>query len=257
MQLFTLRSWKPPETSSHAKYTLHAGKTYVLGRSSESDIQIPHMSVSRFHAKLHVGNTIDEIWLEDLNTVNGSFIDNHRILGKMLIPFRSRIRFGECLNFMRISLKNEVNDPFATPKTGSSVHNSIFRTPTATPRANLLHSAQKTIARPAKTFTLGEGNGNLRPNGLTERVMNSPNSPNPKPRLNPEPLKTPSRPEANQRLNQSPHQKENQRHPQTPQRQTQKQYETPTKADQDQKHQTPTRVGLRNRSRSHSKKRGV
>lgn len=257
MQLFTLRTWKPPETSSHAKYTLHAGKTYVLGRSSESDIQIPHMSVSRFHAKLHIGSTVDEIWLEDLNTVNGSFIDNQRVIGKALIPFRARIRFGECPNFMRISPKNEVNDPFATPKTGTSLNNSIFRTPTATPRASILQSAHKTIARPVKTLALCEVITEVRTSGLSERLMNSPNSPQPRPMLQPESWKTPSRKEKTQQRFASPQNKENQQDPHTPKRQQPNPHDSPKQIAQDAKHQTPTRTGLRNRSRSHSKKRGV
>src|SRR3990167_1643748 len=137
MQLFTLRAWKPPETVSSAKYTLRAGKTYVFGRSSESDIQVPHMSVSRQHAKLHVGQTIDDIWLEDLQTVNGTYLDSSRVCGKMLVPFRSRIRFGECTHFMRISLKSDVNDPFATPKTSNHHSSSVFKTPVATSRSSV------------------------------------------------------------------------------------------------------------------------
>jgi two-component system response regulator AtoC len=47
-----------------------AGKLSI-GRAEENDISIPHPSISRKHAILHVGSSV---WVEDLGSANGTFV---------------------------------------------------------------------------------------------------------------------------------------------------------------------------------------
>jgi transcriptional regulator with GAF, ATPase, and Fis domain len=51
---------------------LPARGVLVLGRASDADVSIPDASVSREHARLHIGSTLS---LEDLGSANGSRVD--------------------------------------------------------------------------------------------------------------------------------------------------------------------------------------
>jgi two-component system response regulator AtoC len=72
----------PPTRRSRLELAvLEAGKATVfplpeagklsIGRAEENDISIPHPSISRRHAILHVGSSV---WVEDLGSANGTFV---------------------------------------------------------------------------------------------------------------------------------------------------------------------------------------
>jgi len=64
-----------------------------LGRSEESDVVIPHASVSRTHARLRKCDGGYE--LTDLNSTNGCFINNQRVQGSVMVPNGSEVRLGD------------------------------------------------------------------------------------------------------------------------------------------------------------------
>ena len=75
-----------------AEYTLL--KTEVsLGRGEDNDIVIPHPSVSRSHARLarHDGSFV----LTDLNSTNGSYVNNHQVQGSAVVGNGSEVRLGD------------------------------------------------------------------------------------------------------------------------------------------------------------------
>ena len=55
---------------------LEAGGTFTVGRAAECDVRIDHPSVSRKHARLHVG---DRIRIEDLGGANGTVVGRRRL----------------------------------------------------------------------------------------------------------------------------------------------------------------------------------
>ena len=63
-----------------------------IGRGEDNDVVIPHASVSRVHARLIRRNGVYE--LTDLNSTNGSFIDNRQIHGTVAVPNGSEVRIG-------------------------------------------------------------------------------------------------------------------------------------------------------------------
>lgn len=64
------------------RFDLHEHRAYVIGRSSECDIQIDHPTLSRQHALLFCS---EGVWyLRDLNSTNGLFIDAQRVEEKCL-----------------------------------------------------------------------------------------------------------------------------------------------------------------------------
>ena len=64
-----------------------------LGRGEDNDIVIPHASVSRTHARLLKRNGAYE--LTDLNSTNGSFVDDRQVRGSIVVSSGSQVRLGD------------------------------------------------------------------------------------------------------------------------------------------------------------------
>ncbi len=64
-----------------------------LGRGEDNDIVIPHASISRTHARLIKRDGAYE--LRDLNSTNGTFVDDLQVHGSMMVSSGTRVRFGE------------------------------------------------------------------------------------------------------------------------------------------------------------------
>ena len=58
--------------------------TMVIGRQHDSDIPVPAEEISRHHARLQV--TADGVLVEDLNSANGTFINDKRVQTGVLKP---------------------------------------------------------------------------------------------------------------------------------------------------------------------------
>jgi len=70
-----------------------------LGRGEDNDIVIPHASVSRTHARLLKRNGAYE--LTDLNSTNGSFVDDRQIRGSTVVSNGSQVRLGDICFVLR------------------------------------------------------------------------------------------------------------------------------------------------------------
>ena len=64
-----------------------------LGRSAPADIVVPHKSVSREHCIIGLAN--DELLVTDLNSTNGTYIDDVRISRATILPPGSLLRVGQ------------------------------------------------------------------------------------------------------------------------------------------------------------------
>jgi hypothetical protein len=64
-----------------------------LGRGEDNDIVIPHASISRTHARLLKRNSAYE--LTDLNSTNGSFVDDRQVRGSVVVSNGSQVRLGD------------------------------------------------------------------------------------------------------------------------------------------------------------------
>jgi hypothetical protein len=70
-----------------------------LGRGETNDIVIPHASVSRAHARLLRRNGAYEVM--DLNSTNGTFVEERKVTGTAPISNGSRVRFGDIQFILR------------------------------------------------------------------------------------------------------------------------------------------------------------
>jgi hypothetical protein len=75
-----------------SEYTLLKDEV-SLGRGEDNDVVIPHASVSRVHARLLRRDGGYE--LTDLNSTNGSYVDERQVRGSALIHSGSQLRLGD------------------------------------------------------------------------------------------------------------------------------------------------------------------
>jgi hypothetical protein len=71
-----------------------------IGRKAPADAVIAHASVSREHCMVGIAN--DELLVSDLNSTNGTFVDEQRIGRSTVLPVGSVLRVGQ------ISLSHEI-----------------------------------------------------------------------------------------------------------------------------------------------------
>lgn len=64
-----------------------------IGRSAPAQFVLPHRSVSREHCIVGLAN--DELLVTDLNSTNGSYVDDVRISRATILPVGSVLRLGE------------------------------------------------------------------------------------------------------------------------------------------------------------------
>jgi hypothetical protein len=81
-----------------SEYSLFKDEVTV-GRGETNDVVIPHASISRAHARLMKRNGVYE--LMDLNSTNGTFVDDRKLSGSQSVPNGSRVRFGDVQFILR------------------------------------------------------------------------------------------------------------------------------------------------------------
>jgi pSer/pThr/pTyr-binding forkhead associated (FHA) protein len=67
-------------------------KAIVIGRMDPADVVVPDTQISRKHCR--VGMIADDVFVSDLGSSNGSFIDGERISGNAFLPVGGRLRMG-------------------------------------------------------------------------------------------------------------------------------------------------------------------
>ncbi|MCA9726494.1 MAG: SpoIIE family protein phosphatase [Candidatus Eisenbacteria bacterium] len=75
----------------YLRRTLESGK-HEVGRTPEADIQLMHRSVSRNHATLVVAD--GELTVQDLESRNGTFLNEDRVTGSVVARQGDTLRFG-------------------------------------------------------------------------------------------------------------------------------------------------------------------
>lgn len=79
-----------PESEPGDSYTI--GEKVVIGRNDRSDIVIADSFVSAQHARIYLKD--EQYWLEDLNSVNGTFLNDVRVKQPTVLVNGDEIRVG-------------------------------------------------------------------------------------------------------------------------------------------------------------------
>jgi len=104
-------------------YRLDRPVTY-LGRGETCEVQIHDAGVSRKHARILLDPTGD-VWLEDLGSTNGTFVENHRI-ERRLLRDGDKIQLGRT-TIIKFSLTDATELRFAEQMYVSATHDGLTR----------------------------------------------------------------------------------------------------------------------------------
>jgi len=86
------------------KEFLFKKKYCTLGRSSDNDVIITlDNQISRIHAKVSINNN-NELWLEDMNSRNGTFVNEDRLDEPYLLNPEEIFRVGK--TYFQIIVEN-------------------------------------------------------------------------------------------------------------------------------------------------------
>lgn len=105
------------------------GQSVVVGRSIDADLTVPENSVSRNHAKLSMEG--DDVYIEDLGSANGTFINNDKLSTRVGLRDKDMIRFGAVMFkfFSGDNLDGFIQDEIyrkATIDVGTQIYNKQY-----------------------------------------------------------------------------------------------------------------------------------
>lgn len=98
----------------------------VIGRKQDGQIVVLAASVSRDHAEL---KKTDKGWqIRDLGSHNGTFVDKVRLQGRVILPGRAVVKFGEVALWFTVELHEEPAPPMsmATRNANNGVVRFLF-----------------------------------------------------------------------------------------------------------------------------------
>lgn len=112
------------------EFKIHIPGITTVGRGGTSDIQPESMSISKTHAALSVTTDlgqfspmIREIWIEDFNSRNGTFVgqpgDWEKVRGRKELKIDDCIKFGNAAKYYILTTK-----PLALPKDGGKINSN-------------------------------------------------------------------------------------------------------------------------------------
>jgi len=86
----------------------------TLGRLEGNDVVLVEGGVSRRHARFFIDN--DELWVEDLGSANGTFVDGERISSPVCLSDKAQVYVGDCEIVVHLNVpaaKDENTNPKA------------------------------------------------------------------------------------------------------------------------------------------------
>lgn len=88
-------------TVTGERIELAANRAYLMGRGSDCDVVVSDMASSRHHARITVGGQRQTLFIEDLNSRNGTLVNEERIRGRTHLKDGNRIRIGATVYLLR------------------------------------------------------------------------------------------------------------------------------------------------------------
>lgn len=111
----------------------------VAGRSNEADVHLVHESISRRHAMFGVEEGV--LWVEDLGSRNGTFVNGEPTQGRVALRAGDEIQLGH----LQFRLEAGVAAPAARP-----VYPKVVRATQAIPSAVLAEASRGVVRAPGQ-----------------------------------------------------------------------------------------------------------
>lgn len=94
----------------------------VIGRGNDNDIVVNDGSVSTRHAKMFLEN--GEVFIDDLRSMNGTFVNGKRVYNKTCVKINDRINLG---SYMLNTNHNNLVSLFSRSNTGGMISDGALR----------------------------------------------------------------------------------------------------------------------------------
>jgi hypothetical protein len=108
------------QTVSGGQIELKPNHNYSLGRARDCDIVVEDIASSRYHARIRVSAKGRNVVVEDLDSRNGTFVDDERIEGRTSIRRGSRIRIGASVYMLNSASEGHTKEiPLCNLDTGT------------------------------------------------------------------------------------------------------------------------------------------
>jgi two-component system cell cycle response regulator len=95
----------------------------ILGRSSDATFRLPDDGVSRLHAKIIQAG--DEVWVEDLKSVNGTLINGQRI-ARSLLRDGDKIQMGST-TILKFTYSDELEEDYQLKMYDAALHDALTK----------------------------------------------------------------------------------------------------------------------------------
>ena len=89
-------------TVSGLELPLEINRSYILGRGLDCDIVVADVVSSRIHARLTIGEVVEEVYIEDLGSRNGTWVNEIRITKKTRVRDGASVRIGATVYLLNI-----------------------------------------------------------------------------------------------------------------------------------------------------------
>ena len=95
-------------TANGNRIDLEPNRSYVLGRANECDVVVGDMACSRRHARLTVGGEARRVlFIEDMGSRNGTYVNDQRIWDRTAIKDGCLIRIGATVYLLAMDESEE------------------------------------------------------------------------------------------------------------------------------------------------------
>lgn len=81
-------------------------KLITIGRGADSDVHIPHFSVSRHHAVICKDENTGKVWYEDLSSANGSYVQGKPVSGKVELRAGIEILLADSSKYLTLTVRD-------------------------------------------------------------------------------------------------------------------------------------------------------
>ena len=136
----------------------------TIGRKPDNDIIIDNQAVSGHHA--HIKSEGNEVMLEDLSSLNGTYVNSHKVSKTEL--FNGDVVLIGVHTLDVISDKNRAADQKSPAVRGRSMDETMVIAPDD--KKKILNAADKSIPEPVGGFLVIEGSTDQKDYELKERV---------------------------------------------------------------------------------------
>lgn len=99
-----------------AKHAIEADRRYIIGRDDQADITLAEKKISRRHATLIWSKETNEVLIEDLNSLNGTYVNEEVIARATVLKDGDRIQIGSFLMEIKVPEDSSVVDLVSASK---------------------------------------------------------------------------------------------------------------------------------------------